>query len=260
MGTLSKLYPGYQAQTARMHNTLGKALVAARKKRGLKQNDVRLGLLDYQIDVSTATVSKWEVGETIPNAYQLFALCHVLRIRDGLTAFTGHIDDPELNADGQRVLEEFRNYLVSSGRYAVQHVSASRKNMKIYQLPVSAGTGDWLDSDDYETLSFPRHAVPDGADFGVYVDGSSMEPSYHDGQIAWVRQVCSLEEGDIGVFLYDGCAYIKEYHERMPEDTEDFLDSSGVLHPQIIFHSLNPAYADIPIENDSYYLFGKVLN
>ena len=52
--------------------------------------------------------------------------------------------------------------------------------------------------------------VPDGANFGVRVAGDSMEPQFHDGQVIWVRQQRSLMTGEIGIFLYDGNAYLKQ--------------------------------------------------
>ena len=61
-----------------------------------------------------------------------------------------------------------------------------------------------------------------------------MEPEFHDGQTVWVRQQRSLMTGDIGIFLYDGSAYLKQLRR----------DGGRVL-----LHSLNPAYADLEISD-----------
>ena len=40
--------------------------------------------------------------------------------------------------------------------------------------------------------------------------GDSMEPEFHDGQIAWVLQQESVANGEIGIFALNGEAYIKK--------------------------------------------------
>ena len=97
-----------------------------------------------------------------------------------------------------------------------------------------------------------------GTDFGVYVQGHSMEPLYHDGQIAWVRKCETLNTGDIGILFYDGSSYIKEYTEEEPD--EDDLRVYGYIRQKIVLHSLNPDYPDIPVECDDFRIFGRVLN
>ncbi len=55
----------------------------------------------------------------------------------------------------------------------------------ISSFPVWLVLGTFLDEENFETISLPfKSAVPDRADFGVRVCGDSMEPVYHDGQIA----------------------------------------------------------------------------
>ena len=77
-------------------------------------------------------------------------------------------------------------------------------DMPVSDLPVSAGTGAFLDEGNFEMVSFPESSIPDGAEFGVRVSGDSMEPVYHDGQIVWVQQCETLRPGEVGVMIYDG--------------------------------------------------------
>ena len=76
--------------------------------------------------------------------------------------------------------------------------------------------------------------VPEAANFGVRVAGDSMEPRFHSGQTVWVHQQPKLEPGEIGVFLYDGSAYLKQ------------LRRDG---GRVFLHSLNPAYADLEVSD-----------
>ena len=85
-----------------------------------------------------------------------------------------------------------------------------RRTLSLYDLPVSAGAGQFLDSDRFSEMEVGDEVSPD-ADFGVRVSGDSMEPLYLNGQIIWVHQQETLEDGEIGIFFLDGEAYVKKY-------------------------------------------------
>ena len=69
----------------------------------------------------------------------------------------------------------------------------------------------------FQQIQVPASSVPAGAEFGIYVSGDSMEPRYHSGQIVWVERCEELECGDIGIFVYDDCGYLKKYDEHTPD-------------------------------------------
>ena len=85
-----------------------------------------------------------------------------------------------------------------------------RRTLNLYDLPVSAGAGQFLDSDRFSEMKVGDEVSLD-ADFGVRVSGDSMEPLYLNGQIIWVHQQETLEDGEIGIFFLDGEAYVKKY-------------------------------------------------
>ena len=119
-----------------------------------------------------------------------------------------------------------------------------KRSLPLYSLAVSAGTGQFLDGEDYEMVEVGQE-VPDGSNFGVRVAGDSMEPRFHNGQIIWVRQQRSLMTGEIGIFLYDGNAYLKQLVAR---------------EGRVALHSLNPHYEDIFISDAlPLRVLGKVL-
>ena len=132
--------------------------------------------------------------------------------------------------------------------------------MPVSLLPASAGTGAFLEEENFEMVSFPASAVPQKADFGVRVSGDSMEPVYHDGQIVWVQQCASLSPGEVGLFLYDGDGYIKVYDEQEPEEQESFTDSQGVLHKQPVLISYNEKYEPKAVSPQlSFTIAGRIL-
>jgi Predicted transcriptional regulator len=111
-----------------------------------------------------------------------------------------------------------------------------------YDNAVSAGTGQYLTDGIQETITLP---VNYDADFVVPVCGDSMEPIYHDWDYVFVETTYDLYDGDIGVFILDGDAYIKELR----------IDDEGAF-----LHSLNPKYRDKPILPESdFRIVGKVI-
>ena len=87
--------------------------------------------------------------------------------------------------------------------------------------------------------------------------------SYHNGQIVWVKRCEELECGDIGIFVYDDCGYLKKYDEHTPDKSqaEFFTDSYGVVHNQPVLVSLNTKYSPILISPEQRFeVVGKVLN
>ena len=108
----------FQADIAKERNILGKKIAEARKKAGITQPQLSELLTHFGVHVKTPGVNKWEKGETVPNAYQLMALCHALNIENGLDYFTGPVVPKKdvLNTEGQRLLREYREYLESKDR------------------------------------------------------------------------------------------------------------------------------------------------
>jgi transcriptional regulator with XRE-family HTH domain len=254
----------FQADLAKERNVLGRKIGEARKKEGLTQGELSELLSHFGVNVKTPAVNKWEKGETVPNAYQLVALCHALNIEGGLDFFTGPVVPKKevLNAQGLRMLNNYREFLESNPRYTINYHVAMIE-MPVSLLPASAGYGDFLDDETMETREFPASSVPEGADFAVPVDGDSMEPLYHDGQLAWIQLMPYLNVGDVGLFIVDGHGYIKTYDEREPDEDEyeEFIDSDGVLHPQVVLISQNKEYQPKIIKPDmDFRVVGRVLN
>ena len=97
-------------------------------------------------------------------------------------------------------------------------------NLKIAQLPASAGTGVELSDENYEILPVKYSELTEQADFAVTVSGDSMQPTYYDGDILLVENI-PAQIGDIGVFVVDGDGYVKEYGgDRLISHNEEYPD------------------------------------
>ena len=71
---------------------------------------------------------------------------------------------------------------------------------------LAAGIGDPSDYyGDGETLYAHEDAVPKQVDYVFTVNGNSMEPDFHSGDMVLVRQCLSgkLRPGQIGAFMWD---------------------------------------------------------
>jgi len=113
------------------------------------------------------------------------------------------------------------------------------KKLPFYNLPASAGAGEWLDGTDYEYHGFEN--VPSEVDFALRVRGDSMEPMYSDNDIVFVKTNVLVESGQVGVFVVGGEGYLK------------MLQGNKLA-------SLNPAYAPVLIsEHDSFFCAGRVV-
>ncbi len=112
-----------------------------------------------------------------------------------------------------------------------------------YDHPASAGTGQYLNDVRVERIELP---VDIDADFVIPIKGDSMEPDYHDGDLVFIQTSVDLNNGVIGVFNYNGDAYIKQL----------VIDEG-----QAYLHSLNPAYKDMPITPETdFRIIGEVVD
>lgn len=261
--------PGFDAAELRNHNALGKKIAEARISAGMNQKELAEKLASYNISISPASISKWEKGDSVPNAYQLLAVSHIFQISDMLGFYTGSSPEPqdytpELSQKGLNLLQMFKEMLIASGKYAphTRRTLSSTKTMpvRVFATPAAAGSGSFLNGEDYEMIDFDPDNIPEGTDFGIRVSGDSMLPRYVSGQIVFVEQCKELYPGEIGVFVYNGNAYIKQYQETMPVKEES---SDIQLYPKVTLYSLNRNLADCDVHvkpEDDLFIVGRVLS
>lgn len=79
----------------------------------------------------------------------------------------------------------------------------------LYHQPVSAGNGEPADDDKSELIRLVK-MPPRGTSFVTPVFGDSMEPTYCDGDLVFVRAQPDIYNGQIGIFFMDGQMWLKE--------------------------------------------------
>ena len=92
-----------------------------------------------------------------------------------------------------------------------QYSGIGKRSLLLYDLPVSAGPGVYLDDETAEEINIPDNEKTRVADFALRISGNSMEPKYHDGDILLIQDTDSVEIGELGVFILDGNGYFKKY-------------------------------------------------
>ncbi len=116
--------------------------------------------------------------------------------------------EPTAVADGARILRPVSAKL----RYrATIPAHTGKRSIPLYDLPVSAGVGVYLDEEDTETIRIPNNEKTADADYVLRISGNSMEPKYFDGDYLLVKREESIEAGELGIFLLDGCGFFKVY-------------------------------------------------
>ena len=233
-----------------MTKDLGSILASHRKEMKLSQYDLADQLVNYGVNVSNAAISAWEKNSTVPNANQFLALCKILGITDIYNEFIGFNPNDvmaRLNDEGKEKVLEYIGLLLLSEQYQKKEASIIpfRRKIKWSLLSSSAGTGEFLDDENFEIIEVGED-VPEEADFGLALNGDSMEPKYHDKQAVWVQKTDTLNHGEIGIFYLDGMTYCKQLKN----------DKDGLF-----LISLNSKYQPIEITTESdFRVFGRVLN
>ena len=247
---------------------IGKTLSEYRKASGLSQIEVAKLLTDRGLETGNKSVSSWEKGVALPNAVQFLSLCDIYGVTDIYTGFIAPNPDNHLsglNEDGREkaldyidLLKESKKYsspvsveedsnIISFENHKASKVKAimNTRSIRVYELPASAGTGEFLDNGYYEMTEITGD-IPASAGFGIRIHGDSMLPRFTDGQIVWVDPTSELRSGEIGIFYLDGDAYCKK------------IEKKG---NKLTLISLNKKYAPIKItEGSDFRIFGRVLN
>ena len=108
---------------------------------------------------------------------------------------------------------------------------------------VSDGTGVWVSDEPVEIIKYPV-PVPNH-DIALRVNGNSMEPMFHDGDVVFVKKTPEVHHGSIIIIIVNDSAYIKKLYRRDDE---------------VRLISLNPQYEDIILNpDDTIEIIGNVI-
>lgn len=227
---------------------IGLRIKEARLAKKLKQEE----LADL-IGAKYRSVSTWELGTAKPDCLTLLRICEVLNVSPDWVL--GYSTETPSTAEWS-MIQKYR-CIDKLGKQAVDAVLAAEyerafsgqpKKVRarmlkfdFYNFAASAGTGNFLETGTPDEIWVKETAEAEGADYIIPIKGDSMEPSFHDGDKVFVERCETIDEGEIGIFILNGDAFIKELGNKC-----------------LISH--NKAYKPIKIgPNDSVYCCGRVL-
>lgn len=219
--------------------SLAQNLKLARTRKGLKQEE-----LAKLVGKSKNVISNWERGDNKPDADTLFDLCDILDVDANYLLGWEDNQNLSLSIQEQEHIKKYRS-LDSLDKKAVDGLldtlsnRRSEQSKEFIQLEppllypyyghiASAGTGQFVFDDiPPEMIEVENNHINMQADFAVGVNGDSMEPTYSDGDVLLIKKQHSLNKGDIGIFMIDGEAFVKEY-------AGDVLKSHNKAYPDIL--------------------------
>ncbi|MDD4773364.1 MAG: XRE family transcriptional regulator [Eubacteriales bacterium] len=236
------------------NTTLGSRIRSAREHSGMYQHQLA-ALLDL---TSGRIISNWENDIARPDTDNIVKLCKVLNVSASyLIGYYGNIPgvDEQINTEEYMLIKDYR-LLDEHGKSLVslvvnkekEWILQSQKNdhskyrrISYYDYAASAGTGLFLEDVKNEFIRIPLNTETENADYVIPVSGDSMEPMLYNGDLICVKIQPVVNEGEIGIFLINGEAFIKKY-----------------LKNRLV--SLNPKYDDILLnKHDSVFCKGRVL-
>lgn len=111
--------------------------------------------------------------------------------------------------------ESLENTEIIPGDLAGDIHNTNMRIINYYYRLASAGPGQIA----FDTPPTKRIEIPDipkykKVDYAIGVNGSSMEPIYHDGDTLLVEMRDEIEVGEIGIFLVDGKSFVKKLGEN----------------------------------------------
>ncbi|HFU4205290.1 TPA: S24 family peptidase [Streptococcus suis] len=235
---------------------IGQKIKDFRKLAGMTQTD-----LAQRLETTKQTISRYEKGDRKPGQDTLFELTDIFKVSiddffppittTAPNSIIEQISDKvvQLTEPNQKNVLRYSSELldkqntVAYSKNTVSELQATYFTYNYYDQPASAGTGQYLNDVQVEQIELPVNVQ---ADFVVPIYGDSMEPEYHSGDYVFVKLSVDLSDGDIGVFAYNGDAYIKQLC---------ITDQGAYLH------SLNPDYDNIPITADTdFRTIGEVVD
>ena len=231
---------------------LGKTLQEARIALGLKQSEIA-----NQLGCTSANISSWERGKSKIDIDSFAELCKIYHIDFSKTLERlnpiQHTSIEQLDFSEQEHIKKYRS-LDEYGKKAVdgllnteyERCTTPTTELSVIHFPksilkASAGSGNWLDEQQLESVSVLDTPQSRKANLVIEVDGDSMSPTYENGDNVLVNTKSDVAVGDIGIFIIDGSGYIKK------------LGTDRLI-------SVNPEYDDIfPAEYSDFRCVGKVL-
>ena len=220
-----------------------KRLKSLRKKLGYTQKDVAL-----KLRVTQQNYQKWESGFTkSPTTETIIELANIFNTS------VEYLTNTEILPIYQALSETRQSELVSIAEEKLKEQLNENKvipfidNLIPYQViseqSLSAGYGNgYTDEQETYTVFWDKDVR---YDYAAEVEGNSMEPKYHNGDIALIRKT-HVNDYDGCVCVIDDVAnqrvyikriHIEDTHVRLESLNKDTYDNGELIYPDILLEN-----------------------
>ncbi len=227
----ARLKKGYTQEQIAEKIGVAKSTYTGYEKGNREPNVNTIGRLMEEFDVDANFL--WQDDTNFPMQVSYEEIKHIEKYRE-LDAHGKEMVDFTLEKEWERSTATHEEK-----PKAPMHNAAARIINYYYRL-ASAGTGQIVfDMPPTKRIEVPNIPEYRKADYAIGVNGNSMEPVYHDGDMLLVEMTDEIEPGETGIFLVDNESYVKK------------LGNGELI-------SLNPQYGNIPLTENSRCM-GRVI-
>ncbi|VTX78206.1 LexA repressor [Enterococcus hirae] len=214
--------------------------IGERMKLRRKELNLSADIVAEKLGVSRSTIFRYEKGdiEKLPTNI-LDDIAEVLKTTPAFLMGWEDENAPSIGTIYKQLNPERQTKVYNFAEYQLREQNKRPKTTIEIRGYVSAGTGEWLEDEIVDEVSYegvmPEH------DFAVKVNGDSMLPLFEDGQVIFIKSTSDVRDGQIIVCQVNNEAFVKK------------LSGNKLV-------SLNKKYEDISIcDTDDFKIYGVVV-
>lgn len=201
--------------------------IGKRIKEARNYNDMTQEQLAIEIGVTKGAIANYENEISIPKPELMYKLMEVLKC-DANFLYQDMLNnistDFIIDTKEKSIIKKYRS-LDNHGKKNVNNILDNEYDrcnsvedettpylvQPYYTIGASAGNGEYLFDDlEQSEILLPDTLLNRKSDFIIDVKGSSMEPTYYNGDKLLVTKQNELTVGDIGIFIINGESFVKE--------------------------------------------------
>lgn len=163
------------------------------------------------IGISRVSYFHWEKGNTQPTKDNFKKLESLLEVPEGyfteneISSLYRQLTEP----NQEKALNYVQDLVLSQNKVISIVSETPRFAYKVYER-MSAGIGASVyDDKDYDTVYFDEELPHD---FASWIDGDSMEPTYHNHDVALIRETGFDYDGAVYAVVWNDQTYIKKVY------------------------------------------------
>ncbi|MBE6860055.1 MAG: helix-turn-helix transcriptional regulator [Ruminococcus sp.] len=193
----------------------------------IKERRLELELTQLQLSELTCikknTISNYENSVSFPSEENIKKIMCALECDANYLFETSKTNEPDISSAERVLIKKYRNLdeygkrLVSEAVDIEHERCQAQKKLptfifrKLSENKASAGFGFNLNNpDEWREIEVVDTNEARRADFAVEVDGDSMEPTLHSGDIVYIVIEKNIPVGQLGLFIQNNNGYIKE--------------------------------------------------